>query len=92
MTSRDLADHSGLITDVQLAEQFGISVEELEKLRLYHHWPHVKLGRKHVRFTPAQVEAIVRQHSIDDDSRQKPSLGTAVRIDGQTRRSAARAR
>ena len=79
---------SGLITDTDLADQFGITVEELNVLRLRHHWPHVKLGRKHVRFTPEQVEQIIRQHS----EAVTPGPAKPLAFAGQTKRSAARSR
>lgn len=79
--------NGALITDTDLADQFGITVEELNVLRLRHHWPHVKLGRKHVRFTPEQVAAIIRQHSEDGVT---PAFGKTPAIAGQTKRSAAR--
>lgn len=82
--------NGALITDTDLADQFGITVEELNVLRLRHHWPHVKLGRKHVRFTPEQVAEIVRRHSEKGAS---PSLSQpAATFAGQTKRSAARSR
>lgn len=76
---------STLITDGALADEFGIDVERLHKLRRRYAWPHVRLGRKDIRFTPAQVEEIVRMHSED-----APSLPSSVAIAGQTKRSARR--
>jgi len=77
-----------LITDVQLAEQFGITVPKLHELRKRHHWPHVRLGRFEIRFTDAQVEQIVAMHSEAPKKPDKPSVVVA----GQTSRSASRAR
>lgn len=54
-----------LITLAELADLFQIPVEELEVLRRRHRWPHVKMGRKNVRFTPEQVDLIIRQHTVD---------------------------
>lgn len=64
-----------LITMEELAEAFQIPVEELEVLRRRHRWPHVKVGRRNVRFTPGQVEEIIAMHTVDaaDDSVVSPT-------------------
>lgn len=74
---------SDLITPEQLAERFGISVEEVHKYRRKKVWPCVKFGRNEVRFTEEQVAQIVGMQTH----------GTTVakpKIVGQTARSAAR--
>lgn len=76
---------STLITDDALAADFGITVDALHKLRLRYGWPCVRLGRKAVRFTPAQVEDIV---AMQTEAAAKAT--PAVAVAGQTRRSARR--
>ncbi|WP_310962104.1 hypothetical protein [Nocardioides terrisoli] len=77
-----------LTTEADLAEQFGLSVEKLRELRRRHRWPHVRLGRFDVRFTDAQVEQIVAQHSQTPEA----AIAGPVKVPGQTARSAARRR
>lgn len=77
-----------LITDTDLAERFGLSVDKLHELRKRHHWPHVKLGRFEVRFTEAQVEQIIGQHAVTPVS----ETATVRPVAGQTKRSASRRR
>lgn len=72
-----------LTTDAQLAEMFGIDLEEFHKLRTYNHWPCVKLGRNQWRFTEAQVEQIIAAQTIG----APPARPKAP---GQTARSASR--
>lgn len=71
-----------LATDADLAEQFGISLEEFHKLRRYNRWPCVKLGRREWRFTEAQVEQIITSQTV---AAEKP-----MPKGGQTQRSASR--
>lgn len=82
-----------LITDVQLAEDFGLTVERLHELRRRNHWPCVRLSRFEVRFTPDQVAAIVAKQT---EAAPEPTFAEAVTglssVSGQTRRSAARRR
>lgn len=78
---------SGLISDVALAEQFGISLDRLHKLRRRYHWPHVRLGRQDVRFTSEQVAEIVRLQSAAPVPK---SAAAPVVATGQTKRSARR--
>lgn len=52
-----------VVTLAELAESFKISETEAEALRRRHRWPHLKIGRKNVRFTDAQVAAIIAQHT-----------------------------
>lgn len=83
-----------LLTDVQVAERFGIDVETFHKLRRRHSWPCTKIGRSVYRFTEAQVEAIVAQQTHVHTPREKPAAPQLVRVQapGQTPRSAARRR
>lgn len=76
---------SDLITPEQLAEKFGLTVDEVHKYRRKKVWPCVKFGRNEVRFTPAQVEQILAIHTP-----QAAAPVKAPRIAGQTARSAAR--
>lgn len=78
---------TALITDGELAEQFGIPVEKLHDLRKRNRWPFVRLGRFEIRFTPEQVEQIVALHS------EAPAVEVPqVKAPGQTARSAGRRR
>lgn len=74
---------SALITEAQLADDFGISREKAAELRRKRKWPHVKLGRFEVRYTQAQVAAIVAMQTAT------PEKSTPVEpvIAGQTARS-----
>lgn len=54
-----------LTTDAELAEHFGIEVDELHDLRKRQGWPHVRLSRFVVRFTDAQVAQIVAMRSVE---------------------------
>lgn len=76
-----------LATDMDLADEFGIDIEEFHRLRRYHRWPAVKLGRNVYRFTESQVELIVEQMTVEHDKPQRKSRAKAT---GQTKRSAAR--
>lgn len=75
-----------LVTDVRLAEAFGLSVETLHRLRQRHGWPLVKLGRV-VRFTEAQVDEIIRAHTVEPSDRVRAE--GRLRAAGLTPRSAA---
>lgn len=48
-----------LITEAELAEQFGISPAKAAELRRSRNWPHVRLGRFRVVYTPNQVEEVL---------------------------------
>lgn len=52
-----------LTTDTDLAAAFGLSVDEFHALRRKHKWPHVRMGRFHIRFTDEQIEQIVASMS-----------------------------
>lgn len=72
---------SGLLTPADLAAEFGGDKTArwvLESRRRYG-WPCIQVGRV-VRFTPAQVEEIVRRHTVQTD-------GSADALEGQTERS-----
>lgn len=71
-----------LIRDVDLAEQFGIDVTRLHRLRREKGWPCVKFSRTDYRFTPSQVEEIVSLQTITKKATKK----------GLTKGSAARGR
>lgn len=68
-----------LLTLAELAEAFQITEAEADTLRKRHGWPCVKVGRKNVRFTPEQVEVIIRQHT------QAPGIKAAPAIMPTTR-------
>lgn len=53
-----------LVTDVELADQFGIDVARLHRLRREKKWPCVKFSRTDFRFTPEQVEQIVAMQTV----------------------------
>lgn len=79
---------SDLITDVTLAEKFGVTTKRLHSMRRYHHWPCVKLGNQ-IRFTPEQVTQIVDMQTVTAEA--APAARPAI-VKGQTPRSAARRR
>ena len=73
-----------LITPVELGTILGgESAEKVLEWRRTYDWPHVRIGRKFY-WTPEQVEAIKRQHTV-------ASTKAAPR-DGRTLRSANRRR
>lgn len=76
-----------LATEADLANILGggMTPERVATLRRRNGWPCVRLSRFEIRFTDAQIEEIVSQHSRLS---AKPTLRTA----GQTKRSAARRR
>lgn len=74
-----------LYTLTELAEDLQIPEIEAEALRRRHRWPHVKVGRRNVRFTETQVAAIIAQHTVSSI----PQRPTAI-DNGQTARSAKR--
>lgn len=74
-----------LYTLTNLADDLQISETEAETLRRRHRWPHVKVGRRNVRFTETQVAAIIAQHTVDSPSVAAPFSS------GQTARSQRRA-
>lgn len=78
-----------LTTEARLAEEFGLDREKVAELRRRHHWPCVRLGRFDIRYTDAQIEQIVAMHS---EAPKKAAAAEAVRVAGQTSRSAARRR
>lgn len=75
-----------LVTDVRLAEAFGVSVETLHRLRRKHAWPYVKLGQA-IRFTEAQVRRIIRAHTIEPTEAERTEARLLAA--GLTPRSAA---
>ncbi len=76
-----------LSTDADLAEQFGIDLDEFHRLRRYHAWPAVKLGRNVYRFTDAQVEVIVERMTTGAGNGR---ASRAKALGGQTKKSASR--
>lgn len=80
---------SELKTEAELASEF-LKIPEVRaaELRRKHRWPHVRLGRFDVRYTPAQVDQIIAMHSETPDA-AKSTAGTS-KIVGQTARSAGR--
>lgn len=72
---------SDLIRDTDLADEFGISLDRLHRLRREKHLPSVKFSRTEFRFTEEQ-----RRQWIDALSVNKATPK------GQTARSAARSR
>jgi hypothetical protein len=70
-----------LITPAELAAEFkdGKTARWVLESRLKYGWPCVKVGRV-IRFTPEQVEEIVRRHTTQEGA------GTPA-LDGQTARS-----
>jgi len=75
---------SSLTTEANLAEQFGLTVEKCAELRRRHGWPHVRLTRFDIRYTPEQVQQILAMQTVRPIGSTKPSPT------GQTARSIAR--
>jgi hypothetical protein len=76
-----------LLTPAELGEQLGLDEAAVLKLRKRHHWPHVRLTRWDIRFTEAQAEQIVAQHTVTGST---PTPAATSKIAGQTSRSARR--
>lgn len=77
-----------LLTPAQLGDLLGgLTAADVDRLRQKHKWPHVRLGRFEVRFTEAQVDAIVASHTVKPDTK---AAAPAAAIPGQTSRSAKR--
>lgn len=74
---------SAYLTDADIAEKFGESVEKIAKWRRQHGWPHMKVGRQ-VRYTDSDLVEIERLHHIAVTKSSTASTG-------QTALSAARA-
>ena len=72
------------LTEQELADQFGISLDKLQKFRRAYRWPCVKLGRFDIRYTPAQVEQIVAMQTHASTGKKSKPATT-----GQTARSRA---
>lgn len=79
-----------LTTDVELADQMGLSLEQLHRLRRRRCWPCVRLGRFEIRFTDAQIEEILAIHTRPLSGRSAQPTKPAVA--GQTQLSALRRR
>lgn len=79
-----------LLTDVQLAEDMSLTLEKFHDLRKRKHWPCVRLGRFEYRFTPAQVDEIVRMHTEATGKPNKTATSGKGKVPGQTARSASR--
>lgn len=77
-------DTAELLTPAALADKLGVKPAQVMEWRRQFNWPHVRIGRKFY-WTPAQVEAITKQHTIS------PQRGP-VPADGRTTRSATRRR
>lgn len=79
-----------LYTSEQVAEALQLhDLDTFHRLRKRHRWPGVQLGRFNLRFTEAQVEHIVAQHTEQQQAAGKPAA-SAGPLPGQTARSAAR--
>ena len=75
-----------LLTEEELAQDFGLPVHTIRRYRRSRGWPHVRLNRLEVRFTEQQVEQIVRMQS---EAQTKPTQ-QGKKLPGQTDLSAAR--
>lgn len=78
-----------LITEDELAADWGMEPAKLRRMRQERGWPCVRLGRFDVRFTEAQVEQIVAMHTT---APAKTSTKAPTKAPGQTARSASRRR
>lgn len=54
-----------LVTEEQLAEALGLTLEKVRDLRRREGWPHVRFGRLEIRFTADQVTAIIDAHTVE---------------------------
>jgi len=79
-----------MTTPAEMADILKIEEREVEALRRRHRWPHVKAGRKNIRFTDAQVAAIIAIHTVEAPA-SKPGSTDSGFLDGQTARSKKRA-
>lgn len=79
-----------LLSEAELAEDFGLDEEKVAKLRRKHRWPHVRLSRFEVRYTEEQVRQIVDSQT----TRPAPAApaGPTSPVAGQSAKSAARRR
>ena len=67
-----------------LAEELGITPDRAAKLRRANNWPHVRLSRSDIRYTPEQVVAVLAIQTVKPEKR--PAItGQTV---GSRRRSA----
>lgn len=73
-----------IYTPEDVAEILAIDVDEVERLRRRHKWPHMKAGRFNIRYTEQDMEVIVASLAATYSSRKKKSDR------GQTSRSRAR--
>ena len=73
-----------ILTEAELAELLKIEPEQARRLRWKHDWPHLGIG-KHVRYTEAQVEAILALHT----HMPEPMAPPLHVVPGQSARSAA---
>lgn len=69
------------MTDVELAERFGVSRRRVLEWNTRFGWAHIRIGKK-VRWTEAQVADILRKHTV--------AGGEVKTADGRTSRSKAR--
>lgn len=76
-----------LLTEDDLAQEFMVPVETIQRWRRRRGWPHVKLSRFDIRFTESQVQQIVIMHS---EAQKKRTAEKGKKLPGQTARSAAR--
>jgi excisionase family DNA binding protein len=74
---------SDFLTEVDLANELGVTEEKVREWRRRYGWPHIKIGRQ-VRFTAADVRAIAAKHRVEGER--------VTALPGQTALSAARSR
>lgn len=55
---------SALMTDVEMAETLGISVDSVRRRCRAGQFPHIRIGRTY-RFTPEDLAAIIRTHRAE---------------------------
>lgn len=68
-----------LTTEAQLAEMFGLTVEQIRDLRKRKKWPHVQLNRFSIRFTDAHVAEIVASHTVKPEKSKAAATGLSER-------------
>ena len=73
-----------LITDTDLAAEFGMDLETFHRRRRANGWPCVKLDRTTFRFTPGMREQIIAMQTVGGDT----SIASGLTARSSNRRAA----
>ena len=68
-----------MTTSAALAEEWGLTEEQLHRRRRRNGWPCVRLSRDDIRFTDLQIEQIVAMQSTEARVGSKRSTGQTSR-------------